>query len=85
MPVLSSTSLEHLEQLASRLGTDPSKLAGFRDLSAQQLEVLDSTVMSAMREQDASLQDALTIALRFVPKPLRSMTRNILFGGEPSA
>lgn len=74
-----------LDDLAVRLGTEPGQLASLAGLPDHRIRVLDDTIASAMREQDASLQDALTIALRFVPRPLRGVAKNILFGGEPDA
>lgn len=74
-----------LDELATRLGTAPAQLACLANLPDDRIRILDDTIASAMREQDASLQDALTIALRFVPRPLRGVAKNILFGGEPDA
>jgi len=71
-----------LPELATRLGAEPEQLACLSVFPDEKLQILDDAVSSAMREQDASLQDALTIALRFVPRPLRGVAKNLLFGGS---
>ncbi len=75
---------ELLARLAERIDTPVERLEPFAALAAADLERLDEIIARAFDTEDAAFTEALTGALRVVPRPLRGVARSLLLsGGAP--
>ena len=70
-----------LARLAERVDAPVEALVALAELGAADLERLDSIIAGAFDAEDAAFTEALTGALRIVPRPLRGAARSLLFPG----
>lgn len=68
--------------IAERLELPSERLALLEGYSEDDLSVLDDAIALAIRAEDKAVEDGLTEALRFVPRPLRGRARALLFGSD---
>ncbi|UUZ61473.1 hypothetical protein [Nocardioides sp. B-3] len=70
-----------LARLAERIDAPVERLDPFAAFPAEDIERLDAIVARAFDTEDAAFTEALTGALRIVPRPLRGVARSLLFPG----
>ncbi|HEY1134294.1 MAG TPA: hypothetical protein VGE77_06925 [Nocardioides sp.] len=69
-----------LTAMARRLDLPVERLALLEAYDDADLTVLDDAVSLAIRAEDRAVTEGLEEAVRFVPRPLRSRARAMLFG-----
>lgn len=69
-----------LDGMARRLDLPVERLALLAAYDDEDLTVLDDAVALAIRAEDHAVEQGLSEALRFVPRPLRGRARALLFG-----
>lgn len=70
-----------IKGLLKRLDTTSKALPLLKQLSPEEITILDEAIAEAMRTEDEGFDQGLQEALRLVPRPLRGVARGLLFPG----
>ena len=68
--------------IADRLGAPIADMSVLDHCSEDELSRIDAAVVKLLASEDRAVDEGLTEALRFVPRPVRNRAKVLLFGGD---